>query len=142
MKAFIDSIQQIIQHPRLRFHPCLIALSSDGKEMSGLNSNQLFFIAKDFSKQASYFFRVESNQEYVDEKEEVKKIRTHTIDLNYSVGLKRLGKWVVFPLVFCWIVMETAFEFIVDSHDDEIDANKQEKDLIIPEGNWYQRPEL
>ena len=144
MKAIIESIQQTFQQPRYAFQPSLIALSSTNETgITELNSRQSFFVAKEFSKQASYFFRVDSSQEYVSEPEEIKKVKrvsVQSIDLNYSQGLKRIGKWIVFPLVFCWIILETAFEFIIDSDEEEV-VLKQVKEDVLPEGNYYRRPD-
>lgn len=140
MKAIIDYIKQTIQLPHLAFQPSITAFNSCSEPIQR-HANRSFFVAKEFSKQASYFFRVDSSQEYAAEPEVVEKERKQlpTIDLNYSVGLKRVGKIIIFPLVFCWIILETAFEFIVDSDEDEVTV-KQEKISEVVKGNSYQKP--
>jgi hypothetical protein len=138
MKAICDYLQQFIQQPQWNLQPSLSIFTS-ANEPTKLRLNQSFFVAKDFTKQASYFFRVDSSQEYENETEVERKVRKpiSTIDLNYSVGLKRIAKWLVFPLVFCWIVLETAFEIIVDSDEDDIPV-KQEKIIAPPKVNSYE----
>ncbi len=139
MNVFIDYIKQTIQQPSFSFQPCLVALSTDGKDSLEPNSSQSFFVAKEFSKQASYFFRVESSPEYVTEVEVKRKEKkgSSTIALNYSVGLKRIAKIVVFPIVFSWFVVETLFEFIVDSDQEEIQGTT-EKVILASKENSYQ----
>lgn len=142
MQAIFNYFQQFLPPTTFGYQPAMSRYNSENgtTKMTGF---QNFFVAKDFSKQASYFFRVDSSQEYVAEKEELKKERRQlsTKDLKYSVGLKRIGKILVFPLVFCWIILETAFEIIVDSDEDEVTVAK-EKVIEAPKGNSYQRPEI
>ena len=144
MKAIIDYILQPFHQPCFAFQPSVIATSSIKQATTKeFNSRNSFFVAKDFSKQAGFFFRVDSSQEYISEPEEIKKVKStkvQTIDLNYSVGLKRVGKWIIFPLVFCWIILETAFEFIIDADEEEV-VLKQVKEDVLPEGNYYRRPD-
>ena len=144
MNAIIEYIQDTFQHVRIAYQPALIALSPTNEiAKKELKSNLSFFVAKEFTKQAGYFFRVDSSQEYVEEPEVEKKVKVakttklESNDLNYSVGLKRFGKILVFPLVFCWIVLETAFEFILDSDDEEVPV-KKEKASPVSNENSYQ----
>lgn len=135
MKAFISSIQDLFQQRRL-------SLFSVSQTADSLNSDssrnfktsfQNFFVAKDFSQRASFFFRVDGSQEYENEilepkvekrvkKEKVVKVvvekKSETQEINYSTGIKYAFKFLVFPLVFGWILIETMYEFIVDSEDE------------------------
>lgn len=154
MKAILDYIHQAIQLPRLAFTTSFIAFANTEKPVN-LKSNQSFFVAKDFAKHASYFFRIDSSQEEENEviKEEkkpkpktvntikmdktVNETKTDSQDLNYSSGLKYVFKLLIFPVVFCWIILETAFEFIVDSDEEEISI-KEETKISASGENSYQ----
>lgn len=156
MKAILDYIHQAIQLPRLALTPSFIAFSNTEKAVN-LKSNQSFFVAKDFAKHASYFFRIDSSQEeeievIKEEKKPKPKLKTvNTIkmdktanetkidsqDLNYTYGLKYVLKLLIFPVVFCWIVLETAFEFIVDSDEEEVSV-KAETTISASGENSYQ----
>ncbi len=154
MKAILDYIHQAIQLPRLAFTTSFIAFTNTEKPVS-LKSNQSFFVAKDFAKHASYFFRIDSSQEeeteVIKEKKKPKLKTVNTIkmdktvnemkidsqDLNYTFGLKYVLKLLIFPVVFCWIVLETAFEFIVDSDEEEISI-KEETKISASGENSYQ----
>ena len=149
MKAIIESLQHLFQQPRYAFQSSLIASSSIPEgEKSEPTSRRHFFVAKDFSKQASYFFRVEGSQEYeseVIEKKDKKKEKAVKVsvekkveiqEINYSVGIKSVFKLLVFPLVFCWIILETAFEFIIDSDEGE-GQEKKPQEVLVPKGNYY-----
>ena len=150
MKAFIDSIQQIIQQPRLSLHSVFqTADSLNSKGSHDLKTSfQNFFVARDFAQRASYFFRVEGSQEYeseVTEQKEEKKVKREKVlkvvvekkvevqDINYSNGIKYVLKFLVFPLVFSWILIETIYEFIVDS-DEEISP---ETEIAVSKENSY-----
>lgn len=135
MKAFIKSIQDLFQQPSLRFS--LVSQTADSLNSDSSRnfktSFQNFFVAKDFSQRASFFFRVDGSQEYENEilepkvekrvkKEKVVKVvvekKSETQEINYSTGIKYAFKFLVFPLVFGWILIETMYEFIVDSEDE------------------------
>lgn len=137
MRLIFDYLKQLLPQPKFGFQPSFPVFNSVN-ESTKLGEFQSFFVARDFSKQASYFFRVDSSSEYGSEIEEVKaKKPISNIELNYSVGLKRIVKILVFPVVFCWIVVKTAFEFIVE--EDEISVEKEKVNPVSKE-NSYQIP--
>lgn len=138
MKAILEYFTQSLQLPQFSFQPSISAFNSCNEPIK-LSANKSFFVAKDFSKQASYFFRVESSPEYVAEPElkKTEKKNNSTLDLNYSVGLKRIGKMIVFPVILCWFIVETLFEFIVDTDEEDFKV-KIEKVTPVTKENSYE----